>query len=122
MNEKVPKYIQKAIDDLRKRTENLKILTYLIFILLIGYLAYEKFTDTRYYDFGCVNVIYSSDFLTYEINNSRRYTYFDPSDYPELNRTIVQNFSLGEVFNLNQELRKIEEGSCEQFLDYFANK
>ena len=122
MNEKVPKYIQKAIDDLRKKTDNLKSFTYLIFILLIGFLAYEKFTDTRYYDFGCVNVIYSSDFITYEINNSRRYTYFDPSDYPELDRTTIQNLSLGEIFNLSQELRTIEEGSCKQFLYYFTKK
>ena len=75
MNEEVPKYIQTAIYDLRDKIENLKSVTYVLIsliILIVSFIAYEKFTDTRYYDFGCVNVYFSSDFISvmYNLSNS----------------------------------------------------
>ena len=121
MSEKVPQYIQVAIDDLRNKTKNLKSITYLLIILIIGFLAYEGFTDTRYYDFGCVNVIYSSDFITYEFDYSYN-TRLEEKEISELDRTIIQKLSLGEMYSLNQDLKIIEDGACEEFLNYYFQK
>lgn len=121
MSEKVPQYIQAAIDDLRNKFTNLKSITYLLIILIIGFLAYEGFTDTRYYDFGCVNVIYSSDFITYEFDYSYNHL-LKEKEISELDRTIIHKLSLGEMYSLNQDLKIIEEGGCGQFLNYYFEK
>ena len=121
MSENVPKYIQTAIDDLRNKNNNLKSITYFLIILIIGFLAYEKFTDTRYYDFGCVNVFYSSDFITYEFDHSYN-TRLEEKQISELDKTIIQELSLRDIFNLNQDLKTIEEGGCEEFLNYYFEK
>ncbi len=124
MNEEVPKYIQTAIYDLRDKIENLQSMTYVLIsliILIVSFSAYEKFTDTRYYDFGCVNVYFSSDFITYEFDKSYN-TRLKENEISELDRTIIQKLSLREIYSLNQELRIIEEGACGEFLNYYFDK
>ena len=124
MSENVPKYIQNAIYDLRDKIENLKIVTnvlILLIILIVSFFAYEKFTDIRYYDFGCVNVFFSSEFITYEFDHSYN-TRLEEKEISELDKTIIQELSLRDIFNLNQDLRTIEEGACGEFLNYYFEK
>ena len=124
MSENVPKYIQTAIYDLRDKIENLKIITnvlILLIILIVSFFAYEKFTDIRYYDFGCVNVFFSSEFITYEFDHSYN-TRLEEKEISELDKTIIQELSLRDIFNLNQDLRTIEEGACGEFLNYYFEK
>ena len=124
MSENVPKYIQTAIYDLRDKIENLKIVTnvlILLIILIVSFFAYEKFTDIRYYDFGCVNVFFSSEFITYEFDHSYN-TRLEEKEISELDKTIIQELSLRDIFNLNQDLRTIEEGACGEFLNYYFEK
>ena len=124
MNEEAPKYIQTAIYDLRDKIENLKIVTnvlILLIILIVSFFAYEKFTDIRYYDFGCVNVFFSSEFITYEFDHSYN-TRLEEKEISELDKTIIQELSLRDIFNLNQDLRTIEEGACGEFLNYYFEK
>ena len=126
MSEEVPKYIQTAIYDLRDKIENLKSITYVLIsliILIVSFFAYEKFTDIRYYDFGCVNVFFSSEFITYEFDHS----YNTPirlkeNEVFELDRTIIQKLSLQEIYSLNQDLRSIKEGACGEFLNYYFER
>ena len=124
MSENVPKYIQTAIYDLRDKIENLKIVTnvlILLIVLIVSFFAYEKFTDIRYYDFGCVNVFFSSEFITYEFDHSYN-TRLEEKEISELDKTIIQELSLRDIFNLNQDLRTIEEGACGEFLNYYFEK
>ena len=135
MGEYVPKYIQKAIDDLRVKNEKLKKTSYILFLIIICFLGYKEYTGPRYFDFGCVDVIFSNDFVTLEFNGNvpREYEGLNTS---ELDRTKLfknrdlyrengdrKKLSISEIYNLNRNLKDLKVGDCVGFLDYyFDNK
>ena len=133
MSDNVPKYIQKAIDDLRVKNEKLKKTSYILFILIISFLAYKEYTAPRYFDFGCVDVVFSNDFITYEYNNYYRIPReYEGLDTAKLDRTILYkdrgeydnrtSLSISEIYELNRELKNLTVGDCVGFLDYYFDK
>ena len=133
MSDNVPKYIQKAIDDLRVKNEKLKKTSYVLFILIISYLAYNEYTDPRYFNFGCVDVVFSNEFITYEYNDYYRIPKkYEGLDTSKLNKTVLfkstsyrgyyddrKNLSISEIYELNREFKNLTVDDCVGFLDYY---